>query len=624
MDVYKGELEWLDEVEVEHPIAGETIKWPRDFVKTYAAATKLAQTDGNSKQEAAYGFLQALVGIHPTYDRADQPYSPWISGPGGRSEMPSDLSTKDINAIRKLLVKVSHRSLRAHLLDMLVVGPSKDFRAAAEAAPLFIEIGQELVGKGQAHEMKDAFRRAIQLARRVGWTNEFGDKAREAVFTTTRQLDKVPYAYDLEVCLRLLREEHLGEMQEWRDVARRALQYHKAQGNEREVQDLGNEIVGFSQLSQDVDGEHEALCEIGESFVRQAAKRVLQKDNMPFMAGSQFLKQGIESLRRGKAGRERIEELFSLLREYQAKIGGGRNGEMATISRSVDVPFLFEATRKHISGKTFHEALLNFAFGTDTVNPARLRERIVEQSAESRFHDLFTTYVFDQAGRTQSIREGFADKTGADYEEGIELRMIEDTCRFDWSFRVQTHITIGQSIIYSEHHPDIESLLPLVVNNPFIPPGHEELFLRGLLAGFNGDLVLASHLLVPQFENSIRHVLEAHGIHVATLKEDTTESLKVWGGILDIPKAVEVFGESVIFEIKGLLVDPRGYNLRNELAHGMLRANQFYTSAGLNAWWLMLRLCLQPVTDRFISTDETPEDEGDADKPSPSVAPKGE
>lgn len=608
MDVYKGELAWLDEVEVEQPITDQPIKWPRDFVRTYAAAAKLAKAAGETKKEAVYGFLQALVGIHPTYERADQPYSPWISGPGGRSEMPSDLSPKDIDAIRKLLEKVTNRPLRAHLLDMLVVGPSKDFRAAAEAAPLFIEIGQQLVGRNQAHEMKDALRRGIQLARRVGWKNDIGDNAREAVFAIARELDKAPYPYDVEVCLRLLREERLGEMDEWREVARRALQYHKAQGNEREVQDIGNEVVGFSQLLHDVDGEHEAFREIGESFVRQAAVRVLQKDNMPFVAGSQFLKQGIERLRRGKAGRERIDELFVLLREYQAKIGGGRNGEMATISRSVDVPFIFEATRKHISGKTFHEALINFAFGTDTVDPTRLRKRIVEQSPESRFEDLFTTYVFDQAGRTQSIREGFADKTGAEYEEGIQQRMIEDACRFDWSFRVQTHITIGQSIIYSEHHPDIESLLPLVVSNPFIPPGHEELFLRGLLAGFNGDLVIASHLLVPQFENSIRHVLEAHGIHVATLKEDTTESLKIWGGILDIPKAVEIFGESVIFEIKGLLVDPRGYNLRNELAHGMLRTNQFYTSAGLNAWWLMLRLCMEPVINRFQGHAKGPTD----------------
>jgi hypothetical protein len=591
MAVYKGELAWLDEVDIEQPLR-DGPKWPRECVRAYAAAAKLAKEENKPRSEAVYRFLQSVIGIYPSYHNAEQPYSPWISGPTGRSEMPSDFTELDVAAIRQLLERTTDKALRAHLLDMLFVGPAKDYKAAAEAAPLFLELAKELVNANDAHRMQSALRRGIHLARRTAWKKELGQQARDTAFEITRSLDVEPYAYELELCLRLLREEGLGETSEWLAVAQRALAYHKEKGTEDTVQRLGAEVVGFCQLIPDPEAEAAAQREIGESLVRQAVNRATQSGS-PFMAAAEILKEGIASLRLGRAPKERIAELQVLLRDYQSRI----KDEMGLVSESMDATPFYESTRKQVSGKPFGEALFHLAFGFELTDVTALREQVLESAKQNDFFELFTMRHVDHAGRTKEVLGGLLDAKGAD--DSLQQRMVHHACRFQWNIRAQVHIDYGRHLIRTEHHPDRESLLPLVANNPFIPTGHEELFLRGFLAGFEGDHILAAHFLVPQFENSLRHVLESNGVHVANLRGDGTEPLKGLEPILKLPEAKDTFGESYLFEINGILNDPAGYNLRNELAHGMLRATQFYSYATVNAWWLMLRLCLESVHTRF-------------------------
>ena len=50
----------------------------------------------------------------------------------------------------------------------------------------------------------------------------------------------------------------------------------------------------------------------------------------------------------------------------------------------------------------------------------------------------------------------------------------------------QTGIVPAINQMNFEHSLRLEDIVDLVVDNPFVPPGHEELFARGILAGFDG------------------------------------------------------------------------------------------------------------------------------------------
>ena len=137
----------------------------------------------------------------------------------------------------------------------------------------------------------------------------------------------------------------------------------------------------------------------------------------------------------------------------------------------------------------------------------------------------------------------------------------------------------------------MQDLEYLVIHNPFIPVGHEGMFQQGIYYGLAGDFMMASHLLTPQVENSMRYVIEQNGGDVTKLNSDLTQPVKTLGSLFEIPETVKIFGPDLCFELRGLLIEKQGYSFRNDLAHGFLDQVGFYSAAAINVWWLVLKLC---------------------------------
>ena len=98
------------------------------------------------------------------------------------------------------------------------------------------------------------------------------------------------------------------------------------------------------------------------------------------------------------------------------------------------------------------------------------------------------------------------------------------------------------------------------------------LLLEGVTAWYEEDWVKAIHVLVPQIELGLR------GIVAALSKPITRSHPKVPGvsvaiGMGDILYSEEIaaaLGEDLTLHFKSIYADPRGFNLRNDLAHGLL------------------------------------------------------
>jgi hypothetical protein len=167
--------------------------------------------------------------------------------------------------------------------------------------------------------------------------------------------------------------------------------------------------------------------------------------------------------------------------------------------------------------------------------------------------------------------------------------------QLNFQLRAEGFIEPCRQIIYSEHRPSLNDLLFLVSDNPFIPQGHEEIFLRGIHAGFKGDFIVASHLLVPQIEESIRHVLRLNGFVTSNLHSDMTQNEKLSGALLSRKETIDIFGEDLVFELRGLMLENSCFAFRNKLAHGFISSNECYSVAAYNLWWLVIRLCAYPI-----------------------------
>ena len=55
--------------------------------------------------------------------------------------------------------------------------------------------------------------------------------------------------------------------------------------------------------------------------------------------------------------------------------------------------------------------------------------------------------------------------------------------------------------------------------------------------------------------------------------------------------AEDIFGPDYLFDLRGILIERFGGNMRNESAHGLMNEAAFYSAESVYLWWLVIRLC---------------------------------
>jgi lysyl-tRNA synthetase, class I len=102
------------------------------------------------------------------------------------------------------------------------------------------------------------------------------------------------------------------------------------------------------------------------------------------------------------------------------------------------------------------------------------------------------------------------------------------------------------------------------------------LLLEGVTAWFEEDWVKAVHVLVPQIELGLRGIVSSLGKPISK-PHPTVPGVGVaigMGDILYSKDIAAVLGEDLTLHFLALYADPRGLNLRNDLAHGLLGPGQ--------------------------------------------------
>ena len=100
--------------------------------------------------------------------------------------------------------------------------------------------------------------------------------------------------------------------------------------------------------------------------------------------------------------------------------------------------------------------------------------------------------------------------------------------------------------------------------------------LEGVRAWFDGDLVKALHLLVPQAESGLRGIVGQLGKPV-TKDHPVVAGASValtMGDILYSEELTEALGPDLTLYYRALYADPRGINLRNRVAHGLIKPGE--------------------------------------------------
>lgn len=173
---------------------------------------------------------------------------------------------------------------------------------------------------------------------------------------------------------------------------------------------------------------------------------------------------------------------------------------------------------------------------------------------------------------------------------------MEQHAQFHRFGAVHGYIAPALRQLLSEHEIDKSIIEELVSDSALVPEDRRAPFVTALLAGFHWDFSTALHILIPQVENSLRHVLKEHGIVPTNVDANGIEEVWSYERILKHEATTQILGKDFVYELRSLLVERLGPNLRHLLAHGLLSPNALNSESAFYLWWVLLRLLALPTS----------------------------
>ena len=375
-----------------------------------------------------------------------------------------------------------------------------------------------------------------------------------------------------------------------RDIAVKGARLAEGKGDFERARTWHDLVGRWCRRAGDDEGERAARIAVAASLHRQAEQC---SDPGQELVASHFLEKAHEAYRNIPGMRAQTEKVYAQLREAQRR----SLKHMGPITTKIPNPSeLISRARDWVAGKSKREALLALA----TVIPVTDFEHEAKTARESMarypLQGFFAGVTMDESGRVVGrTRSAFTTD-----ENELELALWERVVRgadLGYQLNSQTGIVPAMNQLNFEHSFQLEDMVDLVVHNPFVPPGHEELFARGFLAGFRWDFAESLSILVPQLENSLRHVLAEAGHEVTTRDKHGLQNFIQMGTMLSNHRQdlESILGTDIVQELRVLFVDQNGADLRNRIAHGLMSHEHFFGHASIYAWWLIFHLTINTL-----------------------------
>jgi hypothetical protein len=580
------------------------------YCSLFCAKAAEAHESGDHRAQEVFSLLGKATVMAVRSDSKNEPYpEDWLLS----------FTDEQISLFREIAPSTKDAEMRARLADIVWERP-RDADMGRLAVDSYLESARALEDPRNWTHCAHKIERAMHIARLLGKKSEhFARVVAHTEEVLSRYNGEDPLFLSA-VLMELLQAHRQGDGQKYAPVAGKASARAIAEKQWERARRYLNIKAEWHFLAGQAEEGRAARVEWIETFVQEAEEIINTPGRAaPYNHASHKVERAMKAYQDlgGPGAKERRAELYRLLVEYQQRI----NEEFITIPhptadrlKETDACFTEYAVNQ-VKGKDAVEALMTLAFLPALVSVSGLREQMENHVRDSPTALLFPLVMYTTDGRVSARPSSRPASREQQIEEQVSAQMFESSSRLrQWS--TQTLLMPAIEQINEEHHIRQQDLAPVVLGSPFVPSGREALFARGLYAGLTGDYVVAVHLLAPQIENSLRYVLQLQGEVISNLTRQDAQNLYDLNRMLNGPeleaKLTHVLGEDHVFQLKGLLVQHYGANLRNEIAHGTLGVNEFnsgfYGLQSIYLWWLTLRLCLSsrlpPVESSQV--EETP------------------
>lgn len=177
---------------------------------------------------------------------------------------------------------------------------------------------------------------------------------------------------------------------------------------------------------------------------------------------------------------------------------------------------------------------------------------------------LMSISVMDQdqvVARAGSVTEDFDRRLARQMADGLNFSV--------------SLLTVYTDMVRNHFSPTSDQLLDILYQSPLYDPDRRDLLCAAVTSYLGGEYVVAGHLLVPQIEHMLRRLLTMVGGTAWKPNRYGGYQLKNMNDILRETAVRQAMGDSLAMYLQVLLVNPLGWNIRNQIAHGLLPASAF-------------------------------------------------
>jgi len=556
-----------------------------------------------------FNLLSSLLGMHFKPEQKNEPFGPMVTfADGRRSAIPEDFRKAHVDVLAYMADRAMNPVLRARLCDISWLLDRKRGVLGTRAISSYVEIvrksdagelkwrfPEENEDGGLQHEAPTHLRRALQIGRSIGWDKAETVAARLLVAELRKRANGAGTSVPVHWFSRLDLDFGVSDPAEVAagiDDILKALQGHE---NMHALADLWRLAARGYHLAKKDDDAYRCKAAAAECLVAEA------ENTHSALVASHHLSAAIAELHGIPGKKERRTELRHRLIDVQA----GISEEMSVFSREVDLREIVENVEKEIKKHGLLDKLLAFATLAHSPDPDDLVREAIASIREHPLASLLGASHLDREGKVVHRTEGgLFGETGNDSVVRAQITQSEGIRRRLIAFG---QIDPARRAIMDEHYLSDDVFASLLQYSPFVPADLLDTFARGFAQFFRGDFVSATYILTPLLENSLRHVLKAHG-HDVTIFDDAsqTQQDRTISSLFEQMRAEldGIFTKAITADVENVFLTKPGPYLRHSLAHGLLHDGDPYGPDAIYGCWLIIRLCLiplMPIRDRLLA-----------------------
>ena len=560
----------------------------RDYAFLYGKSGNHAQESGDKPAQAVYFLLSAIASFRID-SSGEGLFLPL--GSGGASF--DDLKDEHLTVLSEIEPSITDSELRARVLDILLTREVGAFyNLAVPAIESYLVSAERLLDVYNNQPSLLRYNRAMTIAVRLGQSNNICfSKCESAILEllkTRSPNEDSSFCFSLSKLLFANRNRISSVPSNLAALAEQAATFNEANQNFWLARDYWVISAKWHESVQNDEKRIQALTKAAECWVKLAEKTPMQA------SAASLYRSAIEAYRKIPGTEERRKELHHLLIEAGEK----SLAEMGTFSTDLTNVTAIQEAKATVSGLPFPDAVAQLALLDESPSTKELKARALEMAGQSPLTAIIGAKVVNSMGKV------IAEKPAATKDAANALSYtIHEVANYYRAWSVVNRIGPAIFQIREENRNiELSDLGFLIEKNLFIPPGRTLSYALGLHAGFKGDYLLAAHILMPQVENSLRFLLHNKGVITSGLDQYGIQQEYNANTILkNTPELrahiVDILGDALTFSLEGLLVDARGANLRNDVAHGLLNDSAYETLPVIYSWWLVLHICVRFYLD---------------------------